>query len=140
MIPFLFLFLVILCIGMSLRTLFLPEAMIDKFLSWRSFVYLLFMYVTAVIGFGLIYFLLMQNGYAVLAETGTKAGEPEGLDLLFTCVYFSGITMFSIGYGDVVPLGIGRLIAVIEGLLGYAISASFVFRTVADIRKRRSLG
>jgi potassium channel LctB len=129
-----FLFLVIFCIGMSLRTLFVPTALQEKYLSWESFIYLIFIYSTITLGFGLIYFLLMQDDTVIFHEHGTPyAGSTlEELQISF---YFSGITMFSIGYGDVAPIGIGRMVAIIEGLIGYTIPASFVVRTVIDLRR-----
>lgn len=39
---------------------------------------------------------------------------------------------FSVGFGDVAPVGIGRLLAIIEALLGYTIPAAFVVRTFID--------
>ena len=36
-----------------------------------------------------------------------------------TSFYFSAMTLFSVGNGDVIPQGIGRIIAVVEALIGY---------------------
>lgn len=52
---------------------------------------------------------------------------------LWTSLYLSAITLFSVGYGDVVPIGIGRPLVIIEALLGYTIPAAFVVRTFIDI-------
>ena len=49
-------FIIIFIILMTLRTLFIPAALQDKFISWESFVYLLSIYATLFLGFGLIYF------------------------------------------------------------------------------------
>ncbi|WAA12938.1 potassium channel family protein [Fervidibacillus halotolerans] len=128
------LFLIIFIIVMSLRTLFLPSALQEKYISWQSFVYLLFIYSTLFIGFGLIYFLLMQIGLEVLIENGQKI-DSRKLYELQSSLYFSGVTLFSIGYGDLSPVGYGRFIAIMEGMIGYTIPASFVVRTVIDFRK-----
>ena len=43
----------------------------------------------------------------------------EGIDNLWSAVYFSGVTFLTIGYGDIVPEGGGsRMFAVVEGLMG----------------------
>lgn len=38
-------------------------------------------------------------------------------------IYFSAITLLSVGYGDITPYGISRVIAVIEALFGYILPA-----------------
>ncbi len=53
-----------------------------------------------------------------------------------TSLYFSAVTLLSVGYGDIVPIGIGRWIAMVEALLGYALPAAFVVRTVMDVERR----
>lgn len=136
MIVLLLLLIIFFIIGMSLKTLFMPTAIQEKFLSWESFIYLLFIYTTIFLGFGLIYFLLIQNGIPILKEDGTYI-EDSFFSLLQTCFYFSGITLFSVGYGDISPVGIGQILAVIEAMLGYTIQASFVVRTVIDFRRER---
>lgn len=138
MLTYFFLFFIIFCIVMSLRTLFVPTALQEKYISWESFVYLLFIYSTILLGFGLIYFLFLQNGYEVFLENGQIVTSKGIFNSLQTSIYFSGITLFSIGYGDVSPLGIGRVIAIVEGLIGYTIPASFVVRTIIDLRRERA--
>ena len=134
MVAIIFFLIILLCMIMSVRTLFLPDALQEKYLSWQSFIYLLFIYSTIMIGFGLVYFLFLQNGFIVFAEN-EKIISGDILERLGVCIYFSGITLFSIGYGDVVPIGIGRIIAIIEGMVGYTIPAAFVVRTVIDFRR-----
>jgi len=41
-------------------------------------------------------------------------------------LYFSVVTFTTLGYGDIIPLGISRLFAGIEALLGGFILAIFV--------------
>ena len=66
-------------------------------------------YIAVMIGYGLIYFLLSQQGIAVLEE-GHFKGTSQ-LDQLGHAVYFSGITLMTVGYGDISPIGIGKYIA-----------------------------
>nr|WP_239454064.1 potassium channel family protein [Bacillus suaedaesalsae] len=58
------------------------------------------------------------------------------LEIFGTSLYFSGLTLLSVGYGDITPIGIGRLFAIIEALLGYIIPAAFVVRTMIDYDRR----
>jgi hypothetical protein len=67
-----------------------------------------------IVGFGLLYWSLGT----VLSE----ARETEGH--FATCVYFSGTTFFTLGYGDIVPVrGIGRGLSVAEAGLGFGFLA-----------------
>ena len=117
------------CIVMSLRTLFIPNTVKGKLVSIEDFIYLSFVYITILIGFGLIYILLETKGYEILIEQYPTSSECF-LERLGTYIYFSGITLFSVGYGDIAPVGIGRIIAIIEALIGYAIPTAFVAQAV----------
>lgn len=123
------------CIMMSLKTIFIPNTIKGKLVSFENFLYLTFVYITILIGFGLIFFLLETKGYEVLIEQyPTKADDFA--ERLGTYIYFSAVTLFSVGYGDIAPIGIGRLIAMIEALIGYTIPAAFVARAVFDFERK----
>jgi potassium channel LctB len=128
---YLSLILIAICVLMSLRTLFIPHKIRGKRVSFENFLYLAFIYVTVMIGFGLIYVLIEQNGTQVLRESGGAEGGTF-FQRLETGFYFSAVTLFSVGYGDISPVGIGRMIAVLEALIGYTIPAAFVARAVFD--------
>ena len=51
----------------------------------------------------------------------------EGIDGIWSGIYFSGVTFLTIGYGDIVPLGAGsRMLAVVEGLSGILTTAMVI--------------
>ncbi|AIE59161.1 ion channel [Bacillus methanolicus] len=125
---------VIFCIAMSLRTLFLPNTLKGKLVSLENFLFLAFLYATIMIGFGLIYILFEFNGNAVILENG-RILQGDFFKKLETSIYFSTITLFSVGYGDIVPVGIGRTVVVLEALVGYTIPAAFVAKAVLDGEK-----
>ncbi|MGF2615108.1 ion channel [Rossellomorea aquimaris] len=116
------------CMVMSLRTLFFPSKWREKHLSIKNFLLLGISYLVLMLGFGLVYVLLEVEGIDLLTEGG-EVIEGDFLDHLFTCLYFSGVTLFSVGYGDVTPIGVGRGIALVESWLGYTIPAAFVIKT-----------
>jgi len=64
-------------------------------------------------------------GFALLHwSLGTPLLTPANESGLSPLLYFSGITFFTIGYGDVVPLnGLGRFLAVVEGGVGFGFLA-----------------
>ncbi|MGD6844815.1 ion channel [Bacillus infantis] len=131
MVFYLSLILIAFCVLMSLRTLFIPHKIRGKRVSFENFLYLAFIYMTVMIGFGLIYVLIEQNGTQVLRESAEAEGGTF-FQRLETGFYFSAVTLFSVGYGDISPVGIGRMIAVLEALIGYTIPAAFVARAVFD--------
>ncbi|MBI2101855.1 hypothetical protein HYT53_04570 [Candidatus Woesearchaeota archaeon] len=49
----------------------------------------------------------------------------NGLDVMDS-LYFSGTTFTTIGYGEIVPVGITKLLSVFEGFLGIIVSSAFL--------------
>ncbi len=45
-------------------------------------------------------------------------------------LYFSGVTFTTIGYGDIIPAGFERVLAVMEGILGICTTSSFLVALV----------
>ena len=119
------------CIVMSLRTIFIPNTIKGKLVSVENFLYLTFVYITILIGFGLIYILLETKGHEVMVEMYPMPSD-NFFERLETYIYFSAVTLFSVGYGDIAPIGIGRIIAMIEALIGYTIPAAFVARAFIE--------
>lgn len=96
--------------------------------SAEIFYALLIIYSIVIIGFGLIYFILSFQGIVLVED-----GELRQVDIIGSLIhsfYFSGVTLLTIGYGDIVPTGIGRLIALCEALIGYILPTAFVLRLV----------
>ncbi len=93
--------------------------------SLRHFTLLVLVYLTVMISFAVLYFGLEMLGNRVIVEDGHYiSGEMP--QFLIDILYFSAITLFSVGYGDLVPIGIGRPIAIIEAMFGYLLPAAFV--------------
>src|SRR5690625_3959939 len=96
--------------------------------STEIFYTLLMIYTIVIIGFGLIYFILsFQEGVLVVSS---ELVPKNVLGALFESIYFSGVTLLTIGYGDISPIGIGRFIALAEALIGYILPTAFVLRLV----------
>src|SRR5699024_8866699 len=102
--------------------------------SVEVFIVLFVIYLTLIIGFGLIYFLLSLQ--IPVLFSGIDSEQVTIVDLLGQSFYFSGITLLTIGYGDVIPLGFGRFIAIIQGVIGYLLPTAFVIRLVIEREKR----
>jgi potassium channel LctB len=79
--------------------------------------------------FGLIYWIAgVSMGWGL--QAGNVAVKPD-LNGLGTAIYFSFVTALSIGYGDVIPLGALRILAVIEGIAGLLIFGCVISKLVS---------
>lgn len=96
--------------------------------SIEIFIAMIVVYITIMLGYGMIYFILSLEG-VVLVEHG-ELRQVSIIGSLIHSVYFSGVTLLTIGYGDIIPVGIGRLIAVSQALIGYILPAAFVLKVV----------
>jgi potassium channel LctB len=125
--------LIIFCMVMSIRAIFIEEKNQKKF-SLENLIWIANIYATILIGFAMIYLLFELNHYAVILDSGLKVQE-DFFQQLETSFYFSAMTLFSVGYGDVSPIGIGRIIAAIEAFIGYSLPAAFLIRAVFDFEQ-----
>jgi potassium channel LctB len=82
-----------------------------------------------IVAFGLIYW-LAGLGMGSGLQAGNTAVKADW-DGLWTASYFSFVTALSIGYGDVVPLGIFRILAVVEGAAGLLIFGCVISKLVS---------
>ena len=76
----------------------------------------------------------IRGNFAVLKEDGESLNA-HSFQLVEVCLYFSAVTLLSVGYGDISPIGIGRWIAIAEALIGYTLPFAFVMRSVIDNEK-----
>lgn len=82
-----------------------------------------------IVVFGVVYWLAgIGMGWGL--QAGGAAVQPD-LQGLGTAIYFSFVTALSIGYGDVVPLGALRLLAVIEGIAGLLLFGCVISKLVS---------
>jgi hypothetical protein len=79
--------------------------------------------------FGSVYFFIHLSG---LGRTVSAVNNPDHLSILLQSFYHSAITFFTIGYGDVYPVGLSRIISGLEGFMGVFMMSYF---TVAFVRK-----
>ena len=78
---------------------------------------------------GCIYWFASLLGFSWLTEAGAPVGR--GLRGLATAIYFSFVTTSSVGYGDVLPVGPARIIAVFEAVAGLLIFGAVVAKFVS---------
>jgi hypothetical protein len=83
-----------------------------------------------VIGCGLAYWLMAEASpkFALMTNAGPIARGVRGL---LPALYFSAVTATSIGYGDIVPSGVARVLAVCEGIAGLILFGCVVSKFVS---------
>ena len=82
-----------------------------------------------IVVFGVIYWLAgISMGWGL--QAGNAEVQPD-LSGFATAIYFSFVTALSIGYGDVIPLGALRILAVTEGIAGLLIFGCVISKLVS---------
>jgi hypothetical protein len=63
----------------------------------------------------------------------TMSGTPVGTGVhgLFAAVYFSAVTATSVGYGDIIPMGAARVLAIVESAAGLILFGCVVSKFVS---------
>ena len=107
----------------------LGVGLIELLVLNRSISQLLGLWLLVVVGFGIIYWLAALAG----ADWLDGAAGPMGstLEDLVTAIYFSFVTVLTIGYGDVSPMGFARILAIIEGAAGLLIFGFVISKLVS---------
>lgn len=91
------------------------SAMLD-FIERQSPSNLLFIWLSMIIVCGIVYWLSGMGTEVGLKEHGSSVDL--GLHGVMTAFYFSFVTATSVGYGDVVPMGAIRIVAIAEAIVG----------------------
>lgn len=81
------------------------------------------------VGFAVLYYILAIEGDVI--RVGTEEGKDGGENFL-DYLYFSGVTILSIGYGDLVPVGKARFFAVIQAAIGFLLPTAFFIRVLRE--------
>lgn len=142
-------FLLIMCaiilafisVGRSMISIMKRTRVPGSLISVYKMFLLFLVYLTMIIAFGCVYLSFIILDVPVLQE-----GQVDLADMPLTplariqaVLYFSAVTLLSVGYGDLTPIGIGRWIAIIEALIGYLMPAAFFVTTIVDYRENSKL-
>jgi hypothetical protein len=95
----------------------------------RSTIQLFLVWVGMILATGVGYWLVALIGEHALLERGSPVGA--GLMGLASSIYFSFATATSVGYGDIVPVGTARVLAVAEAVAGLLIFGAVVAKFVS---------
>lgn len=104
-----------------------------SYISTALFVNLFVVFIGVMVGFSGIYYALSINNTILVVDLSSREPiTPTFMDLL----YFSGETLLSVGYGDMVPVGIARFISLIESLIGILLPTAYFIRALSGRRDR----
>src|SRR5262249_61118335 len=78
---------------------------------------------------GVVYWMLALLPFRALETGGGKVGA-DAWGLL-SALYFSAVTATSVGYGDIVPVGGARLLAIAESIAGLVIFGCVISKFVS---------
>jgi potassium channel LctB len=106
-----------------LRRLQLGDRLAD-FVDRQSTTRLFMAWLGLTLSFSMLYWLAGLDHHSGLFESGR--GLDGSLHGLVSAIYFSFVTVTSVGYGDVVPRGMARMVAVVEAIAGLLIFGAAV--------------
>jgi potassium channel LctB len=90
---------------------------------------LVVLWLSMIVVFGVIYW-VAGVGMGMGLQAGGNLVKADGQGFV-TAIYFSFVTALSIGYGDVVPLGLFRIVAIVEGAAGLLIFGCVISKLVS---------
>lgn len=93
---------------------------------------LFFVLVAVTFGFALLYYLLSFNEVILVINDPTDAIADTGF---LNCLYFSGVTILSVGYGDLVPVGSARFFALIQASIGVLLPSAYFVKALGSNEK-----
>ena len=98
-----------------------------KTLIFYNILILFFLYFSIAMFFAFTYIALdfMDLG-SILDHHSTIEHQEQLLDLFTRSLYFSCITLFAVGYGDMSPLGLAKGIAIVQAIVGYILPYAII--------------
>ncbi len=109
----------------------------ESYIHTSLFTKLFLIMIVITFGFALIYYLLAFNNDVLRLndETGRRAGDD-----FWDYLYFSGVTMLSIGYGDLVTMGYARFFAVVQAGLGLLLPSAYFVKAFDEMGRHDKEG
>lgn len=114
-------------VGANLFYFFRNKAFKYGSIDFMLFVNLFFVMIGIWLAFAAIFYALSQDSTAVLENT-----QPfDPVEVTWSnMIYFSGVTLLSIGYGDMVPTGPAKFFALLEAALGLLLPTAFFIQSL----------
>ena len=107
----------------------LTQERVNRFTTWVdrvTFIHILVVWIVVISSFGIVYFLLASKN-AYLLSTASNIPVQGIIDH----IYFSFVTATTTGFGDIVPMGYFKLIAIVEVTFGFMLLAFVTSKLVS---------
>lgn len=89
------------------------------------------LYLNIILTFAVLYLILDHSGAGPIVDHfRSHVRAKTWFDPLVKPLYFSAITLLSVGYGDITPFGWSRVAAVFEAMVGYILPATVAIQTI----------
>ncbi|WP_017473560.1 potassium channel family protein [Amphibacillus jilinensis] len=99
----------------------------QSYFSTALFFKLFFVLIGVTLGFTILYYALsIQETILVYEGHSGEAADQSFSELL----YFSGTTLLSVGYGDIVPVGSARFFALIQAAIGLLLPTAYFLKAL----------
>lgn len=96
-----------------------------------NILFLCFLFFSIALVFSFIYMLLdFLNIGHIIDHYSSSIHQQQLMDLFTRSLYFSFITLFSVGYGDMTPFGFSKGVAIVEATIGYVLPIAIVVRYI----------
>ncbi|TMW70913.1 ion channel [Alteribacter natronophilus] len=127
--------LTILFIAANLYYFFTSKSYNKSYFDPAMFYKLFLVMLGVTFGFTLLYYFLSFNEVILrINDPKGEVVEPTFSDLL----YFSGVTILAVGYGDLVPVGSARLFSLLQAGLGLLLPAAYFMKALSGESKEES--
>jgi potassium channel LctB len=105
----------------------------EKKLIAHNLIRLSMLYTNIMLTFALIYHVLDLSGLGpIIDHYASDVHQHNAADRWTRSLYFSAITLFSVGYGDLTPFGWSRALAIVQAMIGYILPAALVVHILYD--------
>ncbi|SHN30896.1 ion channel [Gracilibacillus kekensis] len=95
--------------------------------STALFMKLFFVLLGITFGFGLLYYALSFQETVVVQSLSDNAPIEHSFGNM---LYFSGVTMLSVGYGDMLPINAARFFALVQASIGILLPTAYFMKAL----------
>lgn len=112
-----------------------------KTIIFYNVIILFNLYFLIAVAFSVVYILFeyAELGF-ILDHYSSLAHQHQLIDVVTRSLYFSFITLFAVGYGDMTPFGLSKAVAMIQAFVGfilpYAILLNYLILKPRYFRKK----
>ena len=93
-----------------------------KLILFYNLMFLFNLYFIIAFAFSVIYIILHYTGLGFIVDHYSSVPQQESfINVLTRSLYFSYITMFAVGYGDMTPFGLSKSVSILQAFAGHSI-------------------